>query len=165
MNYREKQAALQKLAQVRLAINHVLRQRALQKQATLLSKSAQTANNQGYWDDQGNRTMYGWLHSWNPFGPRIDRYEPGSRAEAQARQRQEEWLDRRLGTGRFANPGTPEDHTSNADSHNVRSLQRMDLLPPDQPGNTPPVQNVRRANPVPHKNPRMIPPPLVPPKK
>lgn len=110
MDYRQKKAAMQKLAQVRLAINHVLRQRALQKEAAWETHTP-----------DGNRTWWGYFRNIFTNTPR---FVPGSPAERDARRQALETSDRFLGQGLYANPGTPQDPTRAADAYNSRTVRQ-----------------------------------------
>lgn len=115
MNYREKQATIQKLARVRLAINHVIRQRAMQKQSMWPFTAAQPN-----YTPRGDRTWDGWRRSWYSYVPR---FEPGSEAELEDQQRALDRSERFLGQGRYARPNTGTPRVG--DSANGRSVERQ----------------------------------------
>ena len=114
MNYKQKQQAMIKLAQVRLAINHVLRKRAMAKQA-----------NWPWWWSPENHTPAG-VRTWGGYyrgEPNL--YRPGSEAEQNYRQYVEDGanrFDRFFGQGQYANPNTGTLRAG--DSANPRSVNR-----------------------------------------
>lgn len=117
MNYRQKQKAMVKLAQVRLAINHVLRKRAMMKQAQSVQGSNPVTNNYNpnWHDAYGYRTWSGLYHG-QPY------IRPGSIADRDPGAWLRDTFDWFFGQGRYANPNTGTPRAG--DSANPRSVNR-----------------------------------------